>query len=149
MTPLQVGDKAPNISGTDHDGNSVAISDFLGKKLVIFFYPKANTPGCTAEACDFRDQFEAFRELDIQVVGISRDNIATHHKFKKEHRLPFELLSDASGKVCKSYDALIPLVNMPKRVTYLLDSEHKIAGIYEGLFENKSHVDAMLRKLKK
>lgn len=105
--------------------------------------------GCTAEACAFRDQFAEFRNLEIPVFGISRDTIPTHEKFKKAHRLPFELLSDISGEVCKAYDALIPFVKMPKRVTYLLDKQHKITGIYEGLFENKSHVEAMLTKLKK
>jgi peroxiredoxin Q/BCP len=87
--------------------------------------------------------------LEIPVFGISRDSIATHEKFKKAFKLPFDLLSDESGAVCKAYDALIPLIKMPKRITYLLDSNHKIVGFYEGLFENKSHVDAMLTKLKK
>ena len=103
---------------------------------------------CTAEACDFRDQFSAFRDLDVPVVGISRDTIATHLKFQKEHKLPFELLSDGSGKVCKSYDALIPLVKMPKRVTYFLDSDHVIQGVYSDMFESKKHVDEMVKQLK-
>lgn len=117
--------------------------------MVLYFYPKDFTPGCTAEACEFRDQFEGFRELDIPVFGISRDDLPSHEKFKKTHRLPFDLLSDQSGKVCKDYDALIPLIKMPKRITYLLDQNHIIVGVFDGMFENKAHVNAMLKKLEK
>jgi len=101
------------------------------------------------EACEFRDQFAEFRDLDVPVFGISRDDIPTHEKFKKAHRLPFELLADMDGKVCKKYDALIPLIKMPKRVTYLLDEKHQIIAVYDGIFENKAHVEAMIRQLKK
>jgi peroxiredoxin Q/BCP len=146
---LKKGQKAPDFTLPSTSGENFTLSKNTDSKpCVIYFYPKDFTKVCTAEACDFRDQFEAFRELDIQVVGISRDTIATHHKFKKEHRLPFELLSDASGKVCKSYDALIPLVNMPKRVTYFIDSNQVIQGVYSDMFESKKHVDEMVKQLK-
>ncbi len=147
---LELGSAAPDFTLPSTSDKKVSLSkDLEGKALILFFYPKDFTRGCTAEACEFRDQFAEFRDLDIPVFGVSRDDIPTHEKFKKAYKLPFDLLSDESGKVCKAYDALIPLIKMPKRVTYLLDSEHKIAGIYDGLFENKSHVEAMLRKLKK
>jgi peroxiredoxin Q/BCP len=147
---LTVGTQAPDFTLAATNLGSITLSkDLAEKSLVLYFYPKDFTPGCTTEACEFRDQFAAFRELDIPVFGISRDNLATHEKFKKTHRLPFELLADESGKVCKAYDALLPLVKMPTRVTYLLDSNHLIAGVFQGLFENKAHVAAMLKQLKK
>lgn len=143
---LKIGSIAPDFTLPATTLGTITLSkDLGGKALILYFYPKDFTPGCTKEACEFRDQFAAFRDLDIPVFGISRDNLATHEKFKQSHRLPFELLSDASGKVCKAYDALIPLIKMPGRVTYLLDQEHKIAGVSEGLFENKAHVAAMLK----
>jgi thioredoxin-dependent peroxiredoxin len=98
--------------------------------LCHLFLPKDFTKVCTAEACDFRDQFSAFRDLDVPVIGISRDSIAKHLKFKEEHKLPFELLSDGSGKVCKKYDALVPILKMPKRVTYFVDKNHVIQGVF-------------------
>jgi thioredoxin-dependent peroxiredoxin len=143
---LKIGSIAPDFTLPATTLGTITLSkDLGGKALILYFYPKDFTPGCTKEACEFRDQFAAFRDLEIPVFGISRDSLATHEKFKQSHRLPFELLSDASGKVCKAYDALIPLIKMPSRVTYLLDQEHKIAGVSEGLFENKAHVAAMLK----
>ena len=147
---LSVGTQAPDFTLAATSLGSITLSkDLAGKSVILYFYPKDFTPGCTTEACEFRDQFAAFRELDIPVFGISRDNLATHEKFKKLHRLPFELLADESGKVCKAFDALLPLIKMPTRVTYLLDSNHRIAGVFQGLFENKAHVSAMLKQLKK
>jgi peroxiredoxin Q/BCP len=147
---LPVGTQAPDFTLAATSLGSITLSkDLTGKSVILYFYPKDFTPGCTTEACEFRDQFAEFRDLDIPVFGISRDNLATHEKFKKTHRLPFELLADESGKVCKAYDALIPLIKMPTRVTYLLDSNHRIAGVFQGLFENKAHIAAMLKELKK
>ena len=147
---LALGTKAPDFTLPATTLGSLSLSkDLAGKSLILYFYPKDFTPGCTTEACEFRDQFEAFRHLEIPVFGISRDNLATHERFKKTHKLPFELLADESGKVCKAYDALIPLIKMPTRVTYLLDSDHVIAGVFDGFFENKAHVAAMLRQLQK
>ena len=145
---LSIGVVAPDFSLPATTVGKISLSkDLGGKSVILYFYPKDFTPGCTAEACEFRDQFAAFRDLDIPVFGISRDSLATHEKFKKTHRLPFELLADESGKVCKAYDALLPLIKMPTLVTYLLDSNHQIAGVFQGLFENKAHVAAMIRQL--
>lgn len=147
---LNIGEKAPDFTLPSTSNIKITLSkDLAGKAVILFFYPKDFTGVCTAEACEFRDQFEAFRVLDISVFGISRDDIATHEKFKKAHRLPFELLSDETGKVCKAYDALIPLIKMPKRVTYLLDHDHKISGVFSDMFESKGHIESMLKKLKK
>ena len=147
---LPLGTQAPDFTLAATTLGSICLSkDLAEKSVILYFYPKDFTPGCTTEACEFRDQFAAFRELDIPVYGISSDNLATNEKFKKTHRLPFELLADESGKVCKAYDALIPIIKMPTRVTYLLNSQHRIAGVFEGLFENKTHVSAMLKQLNK
>ncbi len=146
---LQIGSQAPDIRLPSTSDRVFRLGDFFGKPLVLFFYPKDFTRGCTAEACEFRDQFSEFQSFEIPVFGISRDDIPTHEKFKKAHQLPFELLSDPDGKVCKAYDALIPILKIPKRVTYLLDENHQIAGVFEGLFENKKHVGAMIGLLRK
>lgn len=146
---LSIGQKAPDFSLASTSGESISMSKDLKKKaFILYFYPKDFTPGCTAEACEFRDQFEAFRDLDVPVFGVSRDKMDSHLKFKKQHRLPFDLLSDVEGKVCKAYDALIPLIRMPKRVTYLIDEDHKIAGVFSDMFESKKHIQSMLGKLK-
>jgi peroxiredoxin Q/BCP len=147
---LALGAKAPDFSLPATSEKTVSLSkDYAGKALILYFYPKDFTKVCTAEACEFRDQFEAFRNLEVPVFGISRDDIPTHERFKKEYKLPFELLSDQTGKVCKAYDALIPLIKMPKRITYLIDQEHKIAGVFSDMFESKGHIESMLRKLRK
>jgi peroxiredoxin Q/BCP len=147
---LKIGTQAPDFSLASTSEKKVSLSkDFGGKALILYFYPKDFTKVCTAEACEFRDQFEAFRNLDIPVFGISRDDIPTHERFKKQYKLPFDLLSDHNGKVCNAYDALIPLIKLPKRITYLLDQDHKIAGVFSDMFESKGHIEAMLKKLAK
>lgn len=146
---LQIGSKAPDFTLPGTSGLRLHLSkDLKGKALILFFYPKDFTRGCTAEACEFRDNFSEFRGLEIPVFGISRDDISTHERFKKEYKFQFELLSDTSGKVCKAYDALIPLIKMPKRVTYLLDENHCIAAVFSDMFEFKGHINEMLKKLK-
>ena len=145
---LAIGQKAPNFSLPSTSGQTVNLhEDFKGKSIILYFYPKDFTPGCTAEACEFRDQFAAFRDVDIPVFGISRDNVKTHLRFQKEHNLPFDLLADLDGKVCKSYDALIPLIKMPKRVTYLLNEKHEVIEVFSDMFESKAHIKSMLKKL--
>jgi len=119
---LSINTKAPDFTLASTDGNDFTLSkDMANKACVIYFYPKDFTPGCTQEACSFRDSHHVLANLDIPVFGISRDSIRTHLKFKEAHQLPFELLSDPSGKVCKAYNALVPILKIPKRVTYLLN----------------------------
>ncbi|MDN3204603.1 peroxiredoxin [Algoriphagus sediminis] len=146
---LGIGAKAPDFKLPSTSGKNLSKSEDLdGKPFILYFYPKDFTPGCTAEACEFRDQFEAFRDLDIPVFGVSRDSIDSHLKFKKQHRLPFELLSDRDGKICKAYDALIPLIKMPKRITYLINDKHEVAAVFSEMFESKGHIESMLASLK-
>lgn len=146
---LKIGKKAPDFTLPSTSGQIFTLSkDCKGKACIIYFYPKDFTKVCTAEACDFRDQFAAFRDLDIPVLGISRDDIPTHLRFKKEYKLPFDLLSDEKGNVCSAFDALIPLIRVPKRITYFLDQNHIIQGAYSDMFESKKHVNEMIKLIK-
>nr|MBI1229675.1 redoxin domain-containing protein [Cytophagales bacterium] len=147
---LKIGQKAPDFTLPSTDGKMFRLSTgFAGKSCIIYFYPKDFTSGCTAEACEFRDEFEGFKDLDIAIVGISKDDIKTHLRFKKQYNLPFELLSDSRGKTCGAYDALIPLVRVPKRITYLLDKNHIIQAVHQDLFDGKGHITEMIAKVKK
>ena len=147
---LTIGSKAPDFKLQSTSGREFQLEkNKLFKPLVIYFYPKDFTPGCTTEACEFRDTFELFRDMDIDILGISRDDIKTHLEFKKINQLPFELLSDPDGKVAKLYDAVLPLVNFTKRITYLLDKKHTIVASYQNLFGAKKHIDEMIKQVKK
>jgi thioredoxin-dependent peroxiredoxin len=103
--PLQPGDLAPDFSLPDGDGNIVKLSDFRGQRVVLYFYPRDNTPGCTKEACGFRDVYSDFEEANAQVFGISTDDAKAHSKFSAKFNLPFPLLTDADGKVSTAYES--------------------------------------------
>ncbi|NMM48020.1 peroxiredoxin [Marinigracilibium pacificum] len=142
--PLKKGTKAPVFSLASTGGNLFSLEETLeGKPCILFFYPKDFTPGCTKEACGFRDEFDFFKSVDIPVFGISRDNLATHIQFKNKYDLPFDLLADENGKVSKLYNAKVPFINMTKRITYLLDQNHIIRYSYENLFGAEKHIDEM------
>lgn len=100
---LKEGDKAPDFSSKDQNGNDVSLSDFAGKRVVLYFYPKDDTPGCTKEACSFRDADEVFREKGITVLGVSTDNEKSHQKFISKYQLPFDLLADVDKKIVEDY----------------------------------------------
>lgn len=104
MTSLKKGDKAPNFSGFDQDNKLHQLEDYAGKKLVVFFYPKADTPGCTAEACDLRDNFERFKANNYELLGVSADSAKAQAKFKDKFKLPFPLLADEDKSVIKMFD---------------------------------------------
>lgn len=103
MSELKEGMKAPSFEGTDQNGRMVRLSDFAGKKLVLYFYPKDNTPGCTAEACDLRDNYNAFLKKGFAVVGVSADSEASHKKFSEKYSLPFPLIADTTKKIQEDY----------------------------------------------
>jgi peroxiredoxin Q/BCP len=146
---LKVGTKAPNIILPSTNGKDFNLSsEWAGKPGIIYFYPKDFTGGCTKEACDFRDQFAEFRNLELEVIGISTDDIPTHIRFKAAHRLPFELLADKDGIVAKAYDAKVPFLNISKRITYFLDNQHIIQASYEDFFAGDKHVQEILKKLR-
>jgi len=145
---LKLNSIAPNFDLPSTTGQNISLeTDLKGKACVIYFYPKDFTGGCTKEACEFRDQFATFRNLNVDVLGVSKDDVETHIAFKTQHNLPFELLSDTNSKVCKAYDALIPIVGMVKRISYLLDTEHRIVAVYQDFFEAEGHIKAMLKKI--
>lgn len=123
------------------DGSTFHLADYRGQALVLFFYPKDDTPGCTAEACAFRDQYEDFISLGARVVGISSDSEASHQKFAQKHRLPFPLLADAGGKVRKLYEVPKAFLGLlPGRVTFVLDAEGRIAYIFNSMSGATDHV---------
>ena len=132
---LEVGTKAPDFTLSDKDGQNVSLSDFAGKKVVLYFYPKDNTPGCTRQACAFAGAYEAFRTLDAVVIGISKDSAASHWKFAEKYNLPFLLLSDPELTVLQAYGVwqekkLYGKVSMGVvRTTYLIDENGVIVKV--------------------
>ena len=132
---LNVGMKAPDFALPDKDGKLVSLSDFLGKKLVLYFYPKDNTPGCTRQACAFAAAYDGFKSKDIAVVGISKDSIASHLKFAQKHDLPFTLLSDPELQAIQAYGVwqekkLYGKVSMGVvRTTYVIDEQGMIEKV--------------------
>ena len=124
---LEVGSKAPDFALADKDGNTIRLSDFAGKKVVLYFYPRDNTPGCTRQACAFAGSYAAFRELDVIVIGVSKDSVASHQKFAQKHDLPFILLSDPELQAIQAYDVWQEKKNYGKvsmgvvRSTYIID----------------------------
>ena len=146
---LKNGTKAPEINLESTSGERFVLSKRMkNQACIIYFYPKDFTPGCIREACAFRDEFSAFRHLEVPVFGISRDPVSTHQRFKKQHELPFELLSDPTGATCKKYQALVPIIGLPKRISYLIDRQGKIAASYQDMFGAEDHIDQMIKVLK-
>lgn len=146
---LSIGTVAPDFTLPSTSGKDFSLSkDLVDKACILYFYPKDFTPGCNAEACEFRDHFEDFKNLYIPVFGISKDSIGTHLKFQKKYHLPFELLTDKTGSIAKQYDALMPILNLPNRVTYLLDSDHVIRAVHKERFGVRNHIKAMLKEIR-
>ena len=147
---LQIGTKAPYFEGVDENGNVVKLSDFGGKKLVIYFYPKDSTPGCTSEACDLRDNYERFLSLGYEVVGVSRDSVASHQRFRERYELPFHLISDSEHKILEAYEAWGEKKNYGKvtmgtlRTTYVIDEQGTIVDAI-GKVNTKAHTAQILR----
>jgi peroxiredoxin Q/BCP len=127
----------------------VSLRDFLGKKpVILYFYPKDDTPGCTKEACAFRERHEDFRELNAEVIGISSDPVESHRSFAAKHELPFTLLSDEGGKVRKLYGASSTFGLVPGRVTYVLDEEGVVRHIFSSQLGVEEHVEEALEALR-
>jgi peroxiredoxin Q/BCP len=154
MKLLKIGDRAPAFRAKDQDGNIVLLSDFKGKKLVVYFYPKDDTPGCTKEACAFRDEFAAFRKLRVAVLGVSVDGEASHRKFADKFDLPFALLADSDKKIVTDYGvwsekSMYGRTYMgTNRVTYLIDEKGKIAAVWPKV-KPAEHVAEILEELSK
>ena len=124
---LSVGTSAPAFTTVDDEGNSVSLSDFKGKTVVLYFYPKDDTPGCTKQAQSFRDNFTEYQNKDVIVLGVSRDDRASHQKFKEKYDLPFKLLVDSDGALTKAYD--VDGGGYAKRVTYIIDGNGEISKV--------------------
>ncbi len=146
---VEVGSVAPDFTLPSQSGEMVSLRDFMGKKpVVLFFYPKDDTPGCTKEACDFRDNFEAFRKLDAEIIGVSSDSVKSHRRFAAKHDLPFTLLSDEAGKVRKLYEVPNTLGIFPGRVTYVIDTEGVVKHIFSSQLGVQKHVEEALEAIR-
>ena len=126
--PLSVGDSAPNFTAKDTNGNTVSLSSYAGKPVVLYFYPKDDTPGCTKEACSFRDNYAQYLSKGVTIFGVSMDDEASHQKFTKKFNLPFPLLADTDGALTKAFD--VDGGGYSKRVTYVIDGSGKISQVY-------------------
>lgn len=150
---LQAGGPAPDFKGIDENGRPVALSDFRGKKLILFFYPKDNTPSCTTEACNLRDNYELLSRQGFEMLGVSPDSPASHQRFKTKHRLPFPLLADTDKTVLKAYGAWGPkalygrLFDGVLRTTVVIDEEGRIAKVFEKV-KTGDHTRQILEGLK-
>ena len=134
---LEVGTKAPDFTLPDQNGNMHSLSDYRGKKVILYFYPKDNTPGCTKQACGFAERYPQFIEKGVVVLGISKDSVASHKKFEEKYGLPFTILSDPELVAIQAYDVWQEKKNYGKtymgvvRTTYLIDEEGKIAKAFD------------------
>ncbi|MDR9398606.1 peroxiredoxin [Salibacter sp.] len=145
---MKEGDKLPEFSLLDQNRNEFNSKSLLGKKSVIYFYPKDETKGCTAQACSFRDAFEDFKNADANVVGISSDSPESHEKFAKRYDLPFTLLSDEEKEVRKLFEVPTNLLGfIPGRVTYIFDEKGILKKIYNSQMKPESHVNEAMKVL--
>jgi thioredoxin-dependent peroxiredoxin len=145
-TKIGVGDVAPDFSLPTQTGEQFTLSAARGKQtVVLFFYPKDNTPGCTAEVCAFRDAYEVFTEAGAVVVGISSDSVESHEQFAGKYRLPFTLVSDAGGKVRQSFGVPTKFGIMPGRVTYVIDQAGVVRHVFNSQMNIGAHIDGALK----
>ena len=149
MITLSAGDKAPDFKAVDQDGNTHTLQDYKGKKLVVFFYPKASTPGCTAEACNLRDNWTTFQSQNYAILGVSADSQKRQSNFKTKHELPFPLLADEDKSVINAFGVWGPKKFMGKeyegihRTTFVIDEEGVISEVIQKV-KTKSHAEQIL-----
>lgn len=147
---VKVGDKAPEFTLKSGSGQNVSLSDFKGKKsVVLFFYPKDETSVCTKEACAFRDQFQVFKDLGAEVIGVSSDSEASHKGFSEHHKLPYTLLSDEGGKLRKTFGVPSTMGIIPGRVTYVIDKDGIVKHVFNSQTDGEKHVTEAIATLKK
>jgi thioredoxin-dependent peroxiredoxin len=145
---IQVGDKAPDFTLPAQSGEQVRLYDRLGQRVVVlYFYPKDDTPGCTAEACAFRDSYEVFTDAGAEVIGVSSDSPDRHAAFADRRKLPFTLLSDQGGRVRKSYGVPAVLGVLPGRVTYVIDREGTVRHVFNSMTNIGQHVSGALEEV--
>ena len=147
---VAVGDLAPDFALKDQNGTTIQLSGFRGKRnVIVYFYPADYSPGCTIEACAFRDSFESFKNADAEVIGISGDSVDSHKGFTTKHNLPFTLLSDESNAVAKAWGVPMPLGFLRGRTTYIIDKAGVVRHVFNDLLNGAKHVDVALEILKK
>ena len=145
---LKVGDPAPDFEGPTSEGTRLGLKDFVGKKnVVLYFYPKDDTPGCTKEACGFRDNLDSVRKMGAEVIGVSLDSVESHKKFASKYKLPFPLISDKDKRVAEAYGVLRETGTSTNRVTFIIDKTGKIARIFPKVDVTK-HTEEVVEALK-
>ncbi len=150
---LKVNAEAPDFELQNENGDVTKLSDYLGETVILYFYPKDDTPGCTTEACNFRDDYSKYKELGVRIIGISPDSEKSHDKFKSKYKLPFTLLSDKNHQVSESYGVWGKKKFMGKeyfgvkRTTFIIDKKGKIAKVFEGV-KPANHSDDVLEVIK-
>lgn len=153
MSELKVGDKAPDFKGLNQEEKEIKLADFKGKNLILYFYPKDSTPGCTAEACDLRDNYQMWLNKGYEVVGVSPDSIKSHNKFIEKYELPFDLISDTEKEVLQAYGAWGEKKMYGRtymgvlRKTFVIDKDGKIEAIFEKV-KTKEHTKQILNEIK-
>jgi peroxiredoxin Q/BCP len=148
---LHIGQPAPDFETTTHAGDPLSLAQLRGAKVVVlYFYPKDETPGCTAEACSFRDAYEDFSDAGAVVIGVSADDRRSHENFAANHRLPFHLISDEDGSLRQRYDVPTSMLGMlPGRVTYVIDREGKVQHVFNSQIQATRHVKEALQVVKR
>jgi peroxiredoxin Q/BCP len=149
MASLKIGDNLPTFKLQDQNGNWIDSNNLKDEVLVIYFYPKDDTPGCTAEACAFRDSHEDFIQLGAKVIGVSADSISKHKDFVNRYKLPFTLLSDNSNELRKKFGVPKSFLGLlPGRVTYIFDKNGKLVHVYDSQINSKGHIKTSLETVK-
>ncbi|MGV8945670.1 MAG: peroxiredoxin [Lutibacter sp.] len=148
MKKIEVGDNVPSFRLKDQNGKVFEVNNAIGKPMVIYFYPKDDTPGCTKEACKFRDDFELFSDLETLVIGISADSVASHKKFEQKYNLPFILLDDTENEVRRLFGVPKSILVLPGRVTYIIDKNGIVQYVFNSQFDAEKHIEIALQKLK-
>ncbi len=146
---LKPGDPAPGFSLLDQNSNQHRLEDYRGQWLILYFYPKDDTPGCTTEACEFRDDYYVLKQMGVTVLGVSLDEVESHQEFAEKYHLPFPLLSDADARVAMAYGSLTKFgpIKFAKRHTYIIDTEGRIAHIYRNV-KPRQHSDQVINDLR-
>lgn len=136
---IAVGDRAPDFELRSGEGETVRLSALRGRPVVLFFYPKDGTPGCTAEACAFRNSMARFQDLGATVLGISGDDVASHQRFARQHDLGFALLADAGNQIRRQFGVPSALFVLPGRVTYVIDADGIVQLVFNAMFDSDAH----------
>jgi len=148
MEKIKIGDKVPSFKLKDQNGNLYTVNKAIKKPIVIYFYPKDDTPGCVKEACKFRDDFEKFNDIGAIVIGISSDSVESHKKFEEKYNLPFTLLADINNEVRKLFGVSKSMIFLPGRVTYVVDKNGIVQYVFNSQFNAEKHIENSLKILK-